>query len=194
LIEKRRYSNILDVHSFRGADCDTDHYPVVTKLRERISVTKRSRQNFDLERFDLKKLNDVEVKEKYQIEISNIFAALESLDESFDINNAWESIRENIKTSAKENLGCQKLKHSKPWFDYECSKLIDQRKQAKLQWLQNPNQTNTDNLQNVRHEASRIYRNKKMKHLKGKINELEANNKNKNIRDLYRGINAFKKG
>jgi hypothetical protein len=47
-------------------------------------------------------------------------AALESLDESFDINNAWKSIRENIKTSAKENLGYQKLKHNKPWFDDEC--------------------------------------------------------------------------
>jgi hypothetical protein len=70
-------------------------------------------------------LNDVEVKEKYPVEISNRFAALESLDESFDINNVSESIRENIKTSAKENLGYQKLKHNKPWFDDECSKLID---------------------------------------------------------------------
>jgi hypothetical protein len=56
---------ILDVRSFRGADCDTDHYMVVAKLRERISVSKRARQNFDLERFDLKNLDDVEVKEKY---------------------------------------------------------------------------------------------------------------------------------
>jgi hypothetical protein len=36
----------------------------VAELRERISVSKRGRQNFDLERFDLKKLNDVEVNEK----------------------------------------------------------------------------------------------------------------------------------
>jgi hypothetical protein len=99
LIDKRRHSNILDVRSFRGADCDTDNYQVEAKLTERISVSKGVRQNFDLERFDLKKLNDVEVKEKYQVEISNRFAALESLDESFEINNAWESIRENIKTS-----------------------------------------------------------------------------------------------
>jgi hypothetical protein len=45
------------------------------------------------------------------------FAALESVDESFDINNAWESIRENIKTSAKKYLGYHRLKHNKPWFD-----------------------------------------------------------------------------
>jgi hypothetical protein len=59
--------------------------------------------------------------------------------------------------------------------------------------LQNPSQTNRDNLQNLRRETSGIFRNKKREHLKGKINELETNNK-KNIRDLYRGINEFKKG
>jgi hypothetical protein len=62
LIDKRRHSNILDVRSFRGADCDTDHYLVVAKLRDRNSINKQARQNFDLERFDLKKLDDVEVK------------------------------------------------------------------------------------------------------------------------------------
>jgi hypothetical protein len=104
VLKDKRHSNILDVRSLRGADCDTDHYLVVAKLRERISVSKRARQNFDVERFDLYNLDDVEVKEKYHVEISNRFAALDSLDKGFDINNAWESIRENIKTSAKHNL------------------------------------------------------------------------------------------
>jgi hypothetical protein len=191
LIDKRRKSNILlDVRSFRGAE----HYLIVAKLRERISVSKGARQNSDLEIFDLKKLNDLEVKKKYQVEISNRYAALESLDESFNINNAWESIRENIKTSAKDNLGYQKLKYNKPWSDDECSKLKDQRKQAKLQWLQNPNQINGDNLKNLRRETSRTFRKKKREYLKGKIKEFGTNNKNKNIRDLYRDINEFKKG
>jgi hypothetical protein len=60
--------------------------------------------------------------------------------------------------------------------------------------LQNPSQINGDNLQNLRHETSRIFRNKKREYLKGKINEPETNNKNKNNRDLNRGINEFKKG
>jgi hypothetical protein len=43
------------------------------------------------------------------------------------------------------------LKKHKPWFDEECYKLLDQRKQAKLQWLQDPSEINGDNLNNVRH-------------------------------------------
>jgi hypothetical protein len=53
---------------------------------------------------------------------------------------------------------------------------------------------NGDNLKNLRCETSRTFRSKKREYLKGKINELETNNKNKNIRDLYREINEFKKG
>jgi hypothetical protein len=67
LIDKRRHSNILDVRSFRGADCDTEYYLVVAKIRETISVSKRARQKLYVERFDLKKFDDVEVKEKYQV-------------------------------------------------------------------------------------------------------------------------------
>jgi hypothetical protein len=50
----------------------------VAKLRERNSVSKQARQKFDLERFELRNLDDVEVKEKYQVEILNIFLALEN--------------------------------------------------------------------------------------------------------------------
>jgi hypothetical protein len=60
--------------------------------------------------------------------------------------------------------------------------------------LQNPSQINGDNLQNLRCETSRIFRKKKREYLKGKINELETNDKNKNIRDLYRHIYDLKKG
>jgi hypothetical protein len=47
---------------------------------------------------------------------------------------------------------------------------------------------NGDNLNNVRREASRYFRNKKREYLKDSINDLVRNSKNKNVRDLYRGI------
>jgi hypothetical protein len=59
---------------------------------------------------------------------------------------------------------------------------------------QDPNRSNVDNLNNVRCDASRHFRNKKKAYLKVKIEELETNSKIKNVRGLYRGINDFKKG
>ena len=62
-----------------------------------------------------------------------------------------------------------------------------------MKWIQDPSQSNVDNLNNVRRDASGQFRNKKTGYLKAKIEELETNSKIKNIRDLYRGINDFKK-
>jgi hypothetical protein len=42
-------------------------------------------------------------------------------------------------------------------------------KQAKLRWVQNPNQSNADNLNNVRREAGRHFRNKEKEYLRGKV-------------------------
>jgi len=65
------------------------------------------------------------------------------------------------------------LKQLKPWFDEECLCFLDQRKQAKIQWIKDPSQSNADNLNNVRHEASRHFRKKKKEYPKAKIEELE---------------------
>jgi hypothetical protein len=113
-----------------------------------------------MERFSLKKLNEVEGKEKYRVEVSNRFAELEDLYTEVEIN-IWERIRENIKISVKESLGYYELKQHKPWFDEGCSELLDQRKQAKLQLLQDPSEINGDNMNSVRREASRHFRNRK---------------------------------
>ena len=134
---------------------------MVAKVRERLAVTKQAKQKLDGKRFNLMKLKDLEVKKQYQIEITNRFAALGNISDDGDINRARENIKENIKTSAKESLRLHELKQHKPWFDEECLHFVDERKQAKLLWVQDPSQRNVDNLNNVRREASRHFRNKK---------------------------------
>jgi hypothetical protein len=110
--------------------------------------------NWDVERFNLTKLNEQEVMKLYQVKISNRFAVLEDFGDSEDINKAWENIKESIKSSAKESLGMHILKQHKPWFDDECVHLLDRRKQAKLRWPEDPNHSIAGNLNNVRLEAS----------------------------------------
>jgi hypothetical protein len=103
---------------FRGADCDTDLYLVVEKIRERLAVNKQTTHRLLGEKFNLKKLKVLE-----SIEISNRFATSGNLDAEVDINRAWESVGENIKISGKGNPGYYELKEHKPWVDKRCSEL-----------------------------------------------------------------------
>jgi hypothetical protein len=57
-------------------------------------------------------------------------AGLETLDGSRDINKVWKSIRENIKISAKVNLGYYGQKKRKPRFAAEYSESVDAGKIA----------------------------------------------------------------
>jgi hypothetical protein len=67
----------------------------------------------------------MEVKEQYQVKISDTFAVLENLnDDDVNINRGLESIRENIKASATDSLSYYGLKQLKSWFDKQCSTLF----------------------------------------------------------------------
>jgi len=103
----------------------------------------------------------LEVRKLYQVKISKRFAALETLNDSEDINRAWDNIKEDIKTSAKDSLGLYELKLHKQWLGEECLGFLDKRKQAKMQWVQDPSRSNIDNLNNIRREASRHLRKKR---------------------------------
>jgi hypothetical protein len=63
------------------------------------------------------------------------------------MNRALENI--------KESMCMYEMKQHKPWFNVGSFMTLNQTKQAKVQCLQHPNQSNVDNLNNVRREASR---------------------------------------
>jgi hypothetical protein len=104
-----------------------------------------------MERFNFKILNEVRDREQYHVKTSNRFAALENLHTEGDVNKAWETIRENIRMSRKRiNPGSMK----------DAQNLLDQWKEAKLQWLQDPSEINGDNLNNTRSKPIRRFKNK----------------------------------
>jgi hypothetical protein len=71
----------------------------------------------------------------------------------------WKLL-ENIQNSVKECLlGYYEWKLHKLQFDEGCTELLDQRKQATLQWLQDPNEINENSLNTVRHKASNHFQN-----------------------------------
>jgi prephenate dehydratase len=50
----------------------------VAKVRERLAVSKKTTDNVHMERFNSRKLNEVDGKEQFHVEISNRITALEN--------------------------------------------------------------------------------------------------------------------
>ena len=73
LIDRKWHTSVLDVRIFRGADCDTDRHMIIANVRKRLSVSKLSTQNSDVEKFILKQVSDLKVRKQYQTKISNGF-------------------------------------------------------------------------------------------------------------------------
>ncbi|KAJ4427240.1 hypothetical protein ANN_24858 [Periplaneta americana] len=159
---KRARAAVSFVHL--GTDCNSDHYLVIGELRERLSVAKRVVQQVNISRFNIQKLKDEETKQRYQVEISNRFETLRSSDEvekELDVNSVCENIRVSIKIAAEQSIVYYETKEKKPWFDEDCCMVVERREQAKLKFLQDPDEENRDNYYNERREASRTLGNKK---------------------------------
>jgi len=89
------------------------------------------------------------------------FQLWRTLNDIHDVNRASENMKETLNISAEESLGLYEWKQLKPRFGDKCSQYLDQRKQAKMQWVQDSKQSNVDNLNNVRREASKRCRYKR---------------------------------
>ena len=120
LKDTRWHFIILYVWCFRGVNWDSDRCPVVVKVSERLAVSQQAAQKFNVERFNLRKLNDLDIRKEYQSEITSSLAALKSLSDSEEINRAWENINENNKISVKDSPRLYELKQHNSWFDKEC--------------------------------------------------------------------------
>jgi len=194
LIDRRLHSSILDVRNFRAAEYDTDHYLLIANVRESVAVGKQAEQRFDWLRFNLRMLNEPEVRERYQIEITTRLAALGNGNDEEDVNRTWENIKENIQTSAEESLGLHELNQNKPWFDEECLGFLDRRKRTKLQLTQDPNKSIIDILNNVRREVSRHFKDKRKHNSELKLRYMKLRVISRTLGSCIGGINYFKKG
>jgi hypothetical protein len=79
--------------------------------------SKEETQKFDGDRFNLRKLNELEVRKRYQIDIRNSYVALGNVSDDKDIHRAGAK---SVSKPELKILSLHALKQHKPWFDKEC--------------------------------------------------------------------------
>ncbi|XP_071043871.1 craniofacial development protein 2-like [Parasteatoda tepidariorum] len=80
LISSRYQTSLLDVKTHRGANLDSDHYLVICKLKEMISMVRKARKVNSI-KFNFEKLNNPKVRKEFQTQLSTKLNAKEDCDE-----------------------------------------------------------------------------------------------------------------
>jgi hypothetical protein len=176
LINKRRASTIIEVRTFLGTNCDSNHYLVRTKIRQRISkveegIYRRSRK------LDVTKLQNPDIKNKYE---KNIARKLNETDSSPDTELEWDNLKTIINDVAYDDVGIKIIIKNAGWFDEDCRKPIKAKNEARNKCIIRNTRANKEEYMKRRNEARKICRDKNREMINNEIKELEIENRNKN--------------
>ncbi|XP_054287800.1 uncharacterized protein LOC129003530 [Macrosteles quadrilineatus] len=162
LIDRRHSSHITNVRTIRGAECGSDHYLVLVKVKQRICIEKRKGQEIH-ESIAVEKLREKDTAKEFKIKLSNRFQILEEQEQNdkLTIEERWTSLRNTIQKCAEEVCGKKKRSKNKPWFDEDCRTMINERKQAKDVLLKHGREIDRRNYEIKAKETVKILRRKK---------------------------------
>jgi hypothetical protein len=117
LIDARHVSNVMDVRTFRGANIDSYHYLVISKIRSRISNARKTYGSY-ARKFSIEKLNSPETSSAYREKLNEYLAR--HVDNNEDINETWTLLKNTITQTAGAILNrTERVTHT-DWFDTEC--------------------------------------------------------------------------
>lgn len=194
-----------DVRSLRGAECGSDHFLTLVKIKQRLQTSKRVKYKAQ-PKVCYEKLKQMELLENLNMNLNNRFESLEemeddenTMDASKNIEEQWATFRNIIKEATTKVLktSTSTPPQKKHWFDSDCAELTEKRKKAKHQWL-NCNNTQKDEYREAYNKVNRdvvkLVRKKKREEVNKSLEKAENDRTKNNSRDFYRVVRHFKNG
>ena len=190
LIDSRHASDIIDVRSYRGADCDSDHYLVRIKYRPKLSTINRdvrTRNN----KHNIEKLKHVIILQEYKATIQQKLEN-QPLTDVDSIEESWNNIKNIIHNSAEEILGYIQPRKRNNWFDEECREALQVRNDKRMKMLQRCTRANTMEYTKARKDAKTVIRRKKKAFQEHQLQELQEKFNRNESRKFFESIRKIK--
>jgi len=188
-------SSVIDVRSCRGPNCDSDHYLVKIKVRERIANVQKTLRR-KTRRWDVEKLQkDTAQRDKYQEKLDlKLKQKMEGEEEIERVQKRWEHLEKAIKVVAEEIIGETKYKKNEEWFEEECATFIREKNKARQRMLKKETRSNYEEYQERRRETNRICKRKKGENMKKQLEEINQLNEQNERHKFYKSVNIMKRG
>lgn len=115
LIQRKYRSSITDVRSYKGIDCDPDHFTIITKLKTKL----KCQEKFKIKKINIEMLKYIELKKQYKKAIDKTVERVYIKDEEMDC----KAIRKVITETTKQSIG----KSKNGWYNSNYQKTIEKR-------------------------------------------------------------------
>lgn len=195
LIDARHASDIINVRSFRGANCDTDHYLVGFKLRQRISLINNDRAK-KRTKFNTEKLKDDKCKEEFQKALEQEYTEPEQQTTIThdNIETQWNALRDALVNTAEKVLGPAKINKHVEWYDDECKRKVEERNIARKNMITKKTRSSAIEYSEKRKIAKKECRRKKRKAENERFKSIEEFHEKGETRQVYQHVKEIKKG
>jgi len=196
LVSSRHMSSVIDVKSCRGPNCDSDHFLVKVKVRERIANVMKGPKH-EVKRWATENLSKNKELQKKYVDVLNSKLTqetdgMEGRDQTPE--EIWTVTEKAILEAAKETIGEKRKTRNEEWFDEECMNIIDQKNDARKKMLQRNTRGNEERYHKARKEANKLLRKKKKEAMIQQMEEIEQLSKQNESRKFYAAVNRMRKG
>lgn len=158
LISRRHRSNLISTRSYRGANVDTDHYLVVSRIRARISNARKLPTKVP-KRVATLKLKDPETSMAYQIKLGEL---LTNEGPGVSVQEQWNKCSTAVRRAAEDTLGLEQKATRSCWFDDECAIATDAKNKAYSNMVQKRHtRLASEEYRDKRRQEKRLHRQKK---------------------------------
>ena len=135
MVRKRFSNSVKDCRTYQGADINSDHSLLVSKMNFRLKKIEKRKIK---EQYNLDMLKQDNIQKQYAVEVRNRFNALlceESVqsddgDES-RIEKKWKCFKESVHEATKECTEKIERKKNKEWMTDDILKLMEERRELK---------------------------------------------------------------
>jgi len=182
----------MDARTYRCANVDSDHFLLVSRIRNRISNAKKFLGK-KVEKYDSEKMTVPEKQAEYKINLKEHLQEL-AINSDDSLDSRWNKITGAIHKTDKETFGKASKKQPNDWFDKECPEATEVKNKAypNMQQL-SYTRASTDKYREAQRKKKQVHKRKKKQYENDQVERPEELGQQHQTRKMYRDINNLRK-
>ncbi|KAG8173783.1 hypothetical protein JTE90_011588 [Oedothorax gibbosus] len=153
----------MDIRTFRGANVDSDHFLVASKLRHKINRSYHKKRNNVNKNIDIEYLKNTKIVNDYRKELKNTIVVR---DVAPTVEIAWQDLKETIINASRKTIPEMQERKNNLWFDEECSDITKKKNEAYKTMIQKHyTRAAEERYKELRREEKRTHKKKKREYI-----------------------------